>query len=256
MKKFLFLSLIIFLQIKFIIPNKNDFQLKCENKLVFQSADLSLLNCMVGKEATQNILNKDWDELRKGKLIEAAVIFCDICSFTETSEKIGSKNVLALLNSYFNEMVEIVNKHKGIVNKFLGDGLMIVFEFDEKQSKEEFMNNIIQCAIQMCEIATIVKIPDGKSVLNRCGINFGKVIAGVVGSVDRFEYSYVGDAVNIASRLEGLAKDLKHRILISKSICDFLSVDLKNKFTDLGMHQLRGKKVDVHLFGMNLANSA
>ncbi|HXH72624.1 MAG TPA: adenylate/guanylate cyclase domain-containing protein [Mariprofundaceae bacterium] len=138
---------------------------------------------------------------------EVTILFADIRSFTSLSEKMSPEEVVTMLNEYFDEMVGIIFRHQGVLDKFVGDELMAVFGIlgDSAQSPE----NAIRAAVAMQQRL-------GEMMLERqrqmkpvfgvgIGINTGQVVIGNVGSENRMDYTVIGDAVNIAARLEQMA---------------------------------------------------
>ncbi|MEE8379083.1 MAG: adenylate/guanylate cyclase domain-containing protein, partial [Gammaproteobacteria bacterium] len=92
-------------------------------------------------------------------------------------------------------------------------------------------------------------LSDDRTIEIGIGIHYGPAAAGVLGSTDRYEYTYIGDAVNTASRLEGLSKRLGHQVIVSSDAWERLSENSQSKLTDLGEHRVRGKNELVHIYG-------
>lgn len=152
-----------------------------------------------------------------GSRQKVSILFSDIRGFTTFSEKVGAKEVFATLNEYFSCMVEVITRHGGIVDKFIGDALMAVFGVP-KQSSQDAYNACM--AAKAMEIAlkefNAPRRAQGKPVIKiGVGVSTGEVFCGNIGSENRFEYTVIGDAVNVASRLESSTKEFSVTNLVS-----------------------------------------
>lgn len=147
------------------------------------------------------------------------VLFSDIRGFTSMSDGLRPEDVVARLGEYFERMVEIVMRNRGLVDKFLGDGMMVIFgaPTDDPYQAE----HAVTAAIEMQEEAERLSqkwSAEGKGELRiGIGINSGSAIVGNIGSSQRFEYTAIGSTVNVAQRLEAATKELGVGILVSES---------------------------------------
>ncbi len=169
----------------------------------------------VNKEIAEAALR---DELRLGgERKTVAILFSDIRAFTSISEKLEPEEVVEFLNKYMTKMVACVEGTNGIVDKFIGDAIMAVW--GTPISKGNDTENAINSALDMRRELIIFNKDRGgpkKPIIQiGCGINTGNVLAGQIGSENRMEYTVIGDAVNLASRLEALNKPFGTDILIS-----------------------------------------
>jgi adenylate cyclase len=152
-----------------------------------------------------------------GRRREMTVLFSDIRGFTSVTERGDPEQLVAQLNEYFSKMVEIVFKHQGTVDKFVGDMVMALFgaPLDDPDHAE----HAVQAAIEMVEeLARLNRnwLQRGMAQLDiGVGINSGEMIAGNIGSSSIMSYTVIGDNVNLGSRLESLNKDYKTRIIMS-----------------------------------------
>lgn len=147
---------------------------------------------------------------RKGKLIDLSVLFVDIRNFTSISDILNPEEVSRFLNEYFEEIIPTIYKNKGIVNKFIGDELLVVFGAPKENPKHA--EYAVKCALEIIE-----KIKKNKSDIEiGIGVSTGIAFVGNIGSAQRYEYSTVGNTVNTASRLESFNKLYKTNILISE----------------------------------------
>lgn len=156
-----------------------------------------------------------------GEKKEAAIFFSDLRGFTAMSEKLSPEEVVELLNEYFTDMVACVNNTGGVVDKFIGDAIMA--HWGAVKATGADTENAVNAALMMRKaLFEINKRPSLWSDKDRpfikfgCGINTGGVISGQIGSETRLEFTVIGDAVNLASRIEALNKPFLSDILISQ----------------------------------------
>jgi len=159
-----------------------------------------------------------------GTTMPATVLFSDIRGFTSLSEKMEPERVLVLLNRYFTEMVGAVVRHRGIVDKFMGDCIMAVW--GPPTAQEDDALNAVRAALQMRERLVALNaqfVQEGLPELRTgIGIHTGPVVAGNMGAAStaelegKMEYTVIGDTVNLASRLESLTKEMHVDVLLSE----------------------------------------
>src|SRR5215468_429986 len=168
---------------------------------------------------------------------EVCVLFLDIRGFTAMSRKRPADQTVALLNDFFAEMVEIVDHHHGIVNKFLGDGFLALFGAPLEDPKA--VDNALASARAMLTAVDDWnrRRPD-RTLRVGIGIHTGQAVTGTVGSPQRKEYTVIGDTVNLAARLEQLTKETGARLLVSSSVHDAASGS--DGASDLGPLEVRG----------------
>lgn len=149
----------------------------------------------------------------------ATVMFTDVRSFTPMSESREPEDVVALLNAYFSEMVPIIFRYGGLLDKFLGDGLMAVFGVPFDQPLET--KRAVLVALEMLRaLDRFNRRLEGRGfppLEIGVGIATGPVVAGNIGSPQRMEYTCIGDTVNFAARLQALSRDLGSEIVLSES---------------------------------------
>ncbi len=155
-----------------------------------------------------------------GELREIAVLFCDIRGFTPMSEELSPKEIVSFLNDFYSLMTEIIRRHNGTVNQFVGDEVFAAFGAPISYPDNE--TNAVFCAIEMIEKLPILnqkyqgKIK--KEIQVGIGINSGEVVAGNLGSDERIDYSITGDTVNTGKRIETITIEYPNSILISDSV--------------------------------------
>jgi adenylate cyclase len=157
----------------------------------------------------------------------ATIFFSDIRSFTAISEKLEPEEVVEFLNDYMTIMVRIIGQHQGIVDKFIGDAIMAVWGVPESKGNDAL--NAINATIEMR--TALIEFNKGRGSDKKplikigCGLNTGPVLAGQIGSDDRLDYTVIGDAVNLASRVESLNKPFGTDILISQDTYNIVKGD-------------------------------
>jgi len=155
-----------------------------------------------------------------GELVPVTVLFSDIRSFTSISEMMEPRALLDFLNEYFSGMVESVLRHHGVVDKFIGDAIMAVFGAPVPEPDDAL--HAVEAALDMRRrLEHINKAFEARglpAIRTGIGLHYGQVVAGNMGHVERMEYTVIGDTVNVASRLEGLTKELQADIVLSEDL--------------------------------------
>ncbi|TAJ37083.1 MAG: adenylate/guanylate cyclase domain-containing protein [Reyranella sp.] len=168
------------------------------------------------------------------------VLFLDIRGFTATTRQRPAGETVALLNDFFAEMIEVVDRHGGIINKFLGDGFLALFGAPLKDPSAA--TNALAAARGMLEAVDTWNLVRPRQALRiGIGIHIGEAVTGTVGSPQRKEYTVIGDTVNLAARLEQLTKETGSRLLVSSSVRDAMQASGDGgPATDLGPMAIRG----------------
>ncbi|WP_422029254.1 adenylate/guanylate cyclase domain-containing protein [Reyranella sp.] len=146
---------------------------------------------------------------------EATLMFTDIEGFTGLSESTTPAEVAALLNAYLHTVVPVIQRHGGIVNSFIGDGLFVSFGLP--RPLEDHARAAIAAAIDIQQALSAARFTRGFTLPTRIGLNTGPVIGVTIGTDNRLSYTLLGDAVNVASRIEQLNKKFRTRILATES---------------------------------------
>jgi adenylate cyclase len=178
------------------------------------------------------------------------VLFSDIRGFTSISERLQPEQVEEMLGEYLTEMTQIVFKHRGSVDKYMGDGIMALYNapFDDP----EHALNAIRTGLEFQERALAVsarwQARLGVPIRIGVGINTGEMLVGTLGSRQRFEYTALGDHVNLGSRLESTTKDYEASIIIS----EYTYEHVKGRFPtrELGDVTVKGKSQPVKIYGV------
>jgi len=166
-----------------------------------------------------------------------AVMFVDFRSFTAAARSRAPQEVVDRLDGAFAVLVEILDRHGGIVNKFLGDGFLALF--GAPFEAPEAARHAVAAAREMLAAMNGINAASGWPLRIGIGIHFGEVVAGNIGSPRRKEYTVIGDTVNFAARLEQLNKEFNSQLLISASVRDALGGD-GNDAVPLGEVAIRG----------------
>jgi adenylate cyclase len=179
----------------------------------------------------------------------ATILFSDIRSFTAMTAGVPSQQVLTWLNRYLTAMGEVVKNNRGFLNKFIGDGIMVVFGAPLTEGPREDACRAVRCALEMLarlDHWNATKPPDEPHLKIGIGIHTGPVTAGNVGSPDRLEYSVIGETVNLASRLEALTKEFKTPLVLSPATWEHIQGQFST--VSLGSAQVRGFTNSIPLY--------
>ena len=179
------------------------------------------LGAYVSTELLDHVLSEGNDQL-SGKRQDVVVLFSDLRGFTEYSESREPEGLVAELNQYFNAMLQPIQAHGGVVDKFMGDAIMAVWGVPEGRPDDSL--RALQAAQAMNEALKVhneERAAQGLTPLKQgIGLHLGEAVAGDIGTPTRRQYTVVGDPVNIASRLESMTKELQTPLIVSKSVVD------------------------------------
>ena len=195
-------------------------------RLIHEAVDLEKANTQLGRYFSPNLVRRLVDNPNLlhlgGERRELSFVFTDLAGFTSLVEKQEPEVVVPLLNEYLDAMVEIVFKHDGTVDKFVGDAIHVIFGAPIAQP--DHAARAVACALEMDAFAHAFArqkretgIPLGET---RIGVNSGIVMVGNFGGESMFDYTAHGDAINTAARLESLNKHLGTRIAVSASAAE------------------------------------
>ncbi|MBF0455250.1 MAG: HAMP domain-containing protein [Magnetococcales bacterium] len=183
-----------------------------------------------------------------GERRKVAILMADIRGFTPLSESLEPEELTRLLNSYFSVMVEVVQKHGGMVDKFIGDAIMVVFGLSDERSNPSLDG--VRAALEMRKQLEIFNQSQSRQGMinleNGIGIHTGEVVAGYIGSADRLEFTVIGHAVNMAARIESQTKSPNPPILFSQTVADALQGELPVRLVTQA--DLKGISQSVKLF--------
>ncbi len=206
---------------------------------------------VVSPEVREKLLT---GELRLGgETLWVAVLFTDIRGFSTLSEQMTPEQVVIFLNEYLTEMTNAVRPWGGYVNNFIGDAIVVIFGAPLDQPDKEWHAVAAALAMQEC-LAELnrKRVARGEfPIQNGIGISTGEAVAGQIGSLERLMYTVIGDAVNVAARLEALTKDYpEHPILINGPTAKALAHRNELTLKSLGPIQVKGRVESVDVYAV------
>jgi len=188
-----------------------------------------------------------------GENRRVTVLFSDIRNFTTLSEKLDPDDLVLTLNDYLTEMSSAVRPFGGYINNFIGDAIVVIFGAPVALEHAEW--SAVQAGMAMLECLKNVNsrrtAQCDEPLKIGVGISTGKAIAGQIGSPERFLYTVIGDAINVAARLETLTKEYKdYSILINASTYEAVKDTAEITFVSLGPQYLKGRTMPVDVYGI------
>lgn len=230
------LSLIIGYSARYLLVDKSRYEIQ------------NAFHHYVQKEVVDQMI--EHPELLKlsGQNREMTVIFGDLAGFTTASEKIEPEKVVAFLNNYMTEMTNVIFEYGGTLDKYMGDG--IIAFWGAPVSIDNHAEMAAECCIEMTKRVKMLLKDESMSELPkldvRFGISTGKMVVGNMGSANRFNYTVIGDSVNLASRLESANNIFETSLLISEKTAEYLS----NRFyiRELDRILVKGKSIPQRVY--------
>jgi adenylate cyclase len=208
----------------------------------------TLLETYVGTHAGELIL-AGATRRGSGTTVSAAIMICDLRDFTRISDNWPRDDVIDLLNDYFDAISEPVARHGGEILKFMGDGLLAIFPLSEPSACANLLHAVTEARLAMAALNE-KNNGSGRAPLNfGIGLHVGDVMYGNIGSRTRLDFTVIGPAVNMASRLETLTKQLGKPVLLSRAFADFVERDFD--LEHVGEHSVRGFSDPIELFAYN-----
>lgn len=207
-----------------------------------------VLGTYLGRNAARRVLKGD---IRRGDMetISSAIWMSDLRGFTEMSDRLPAETLLELLGDYFDAVVTAVREEGGEVLKFIGDAVLAVFRVGPSSAAaacEAAARTAVAVETRLAELNR-TRHAAGKPVIRHgVGLHFGEVNYGNVGSPERLDFTVIGPAVNMTSRIEGLCGSLNQTVLMSEDFASHLSQPTQH----LGEHQLKGLREPVVVHGL------
>jgi class 3 adenylate cyclase len=195
-----------------------------------------------------SLVEKDPESLLEGKSIDVCVMFVDLRGFTALSNSHDARTVVSFLNIYFSRITGIIQEYGGVVDKFIGDAILAFFTsgkapvIDALTASEKIIREIGR----INETGELEPLLGDLQIKIGIGVHFGKVIMGNIGSEKKMDFTIIGEAVNIASRIEGMTKKLNVQILTTEQIRN--AANNQFDFTHMGAHPIKGlnKPIDIY----------
>jgi adenylate cyclase len=205
----------------------------------------TLLETYVGSHAGELIL-AGATRRGTGTTVRAAIMICDLRDFTKISDNWPRDDVIDLLNDYFDAMSEPIARHGGEILKFIGDGLLAIFPLSEPNAGANLLHAVTEARQAMIAL-NARNDGTGRAPLNYgIGVHVGDVMYGNIGSSTRLDFTVIGPAVNMASRLEALTKQLGKKVLLSRDFAEL--VEREFELEHVGKYEVRGFSDPIELF--------
>jgi adenylate cyclase len=205
----------------------------------------TLLETYVGSHASELIL-AGATRRGTGTTVRAAIMICDLRDFTHISDNWPRDDVIDLLNGYFDAMSEPIARHGGEILKFIGDGLLAIFPLSEPQACANLLHAVTEARQAMIALNEKNGEAGAAPLRYGIGVHVGDVMYGNIGSTTRLDFTVIGPAVNMASRLEALTKQLGKNVLLSQAFADLVKNDFE--LERVGEYPVRGFNDPIELF--------
>jgi adenylate cyclase len=231
-------------------------RVRSKSALAERQQIMQLFSRYVSTEVAAQIWERRSELSLAGQERDATVVFTDIRSFTQLTAGKPSAAVLAWLNNYFTAMDEVIRQEGGFLNKFIGDGLMILFGVPLTEGLEKDAWSAVRCGIRMLQRVDKLNRenqddPNFLPIKIGVGIHTGGLTCGSVGSQERLEYSVIGETVNLASRLESLTKDFHVPLIMSGATYDAVRAHAPNA-RNLGVTPVRGFDCPIQVYTVDI----
>ncbi|MDN3276513.1 adenylate/guanylate cyclase domain-containing protein [Frankia sp. RB7] len=208
----------------------------------------TLLETYVGVHAGELIL-AGATRRGTGTTVRAAIMICDLRDFTKISDNWPRDDVIDLLNDYFDAMSEPIARHGGEILKFIGDGLLAIFPLHEPNACANLLRAVTEARQAMAALNERNKATHRAPLNYGIGVHVGDVMYGNIGSASRLDFTVIGPAVNMASRLEALTKQIGKPVLLSRDFAELVTPEFE--LERVGQHAVRGFSEPIELFAFH-----
>jgi adenylate cyclase len=220
---------------------------------------MQMFSRYVSPEAAAQIWERRSELSLAGEERSATVMFTDIRNFTQLTAGKSSPAVLTWLNRYLTEMDEVIREESGFLNKFIGDGLMVLFGVPLSEGLEEDAWRAIRCGLRMLKRVEQMNKENAHDsaylpIRIGVGIHTGVLTCGSVGSQNRLEYSVIGETVNLASRLESATKEFEVPLVFSASTYEAIRARAADA-RDLGLTKVKGFDSPIHVYTLDVISA-
>jgi adenylate cyclase len=191
------------------------------------------------EEVAEHLISEEFEP--RGREVEVSLVFVDVRNFTTAAAEADATELVARLNELFECIVPIVARHRGHIDQFIGDAVLAVFGAPARIPQHA--DRAVQCAVELARTINSRRPGDFEVGI---GVNSGRVVAGAIGGAGRLSFSVIGDAVNLASRVEAATRDTGDPVLITAETRGLLSETIE--VTSRGVREIRGYDREVELF--------
>lgn len=210
----------------------------------------ALIKGMFSHYVSHNVVDQllaDPDKLKLGgEKKSLTILFADIAGFTTISESKTPEDLVKFINTFLSEMTEVILQNQGTLDKYLGDAIMAFWGAPLPLENHAALACKTACEMQV-RVAGLKSLTEGKFELKfRMGINTGDVVVGNIGGENRFDYTVIGDSVNLASRLEGVNKEFGTRVIIGEETAQVVGEQFFIR--ELDVVRVKGKKKPTRVF--------
>jgi len=204
----------------------------------------------ISRQMMEMIINKGELPSLKGERRRITVLFSDIRGFTSMAEGMRPEEVVEMLSEFFSRMVDVIIRNHGTIDKFLGDGMMVIFgaPLDDPYQEEHAVLAAVEMQRELEALCIRWEAEGRRRFKMGIGINSGSAVVGNIGSQEHMEYTAIGDTVNLAARLEAATKDLEVEIIVSEHTYD--SVRPLFKWNPIGPVSLKGRLEPVQAYAV------
>ncbi|MFN7709826.1 MAG: adenylate/guanylate cyclase domain-containing protein [Holosporales bacterium] len=230
------------------IPSRLQEISQINEAVMAMKAGLASFSKFVPKALVRRLIHTGQESKMGGERRQLTIMFTDIAGFTSISEGMKSEEITKHLSEYLDVLSRIVLQNKGTIDKYIGDAIMAFWGAPDRDENQTFraLEAILLCQQRLKEMNAIWTAAGKPSLPTRFGLHYGEVIVGNIGSADRLNYTVIGDAVNLASRLEGTNKLYGTGALVSEPVYE--RGRRKYLFRPVDMVAVKGKKKGIRIY--------